>query len=307
MVFTIDSTTNEIVAGLDLTGKVVVVTGASGGLGAETARAIASRGATVVLVARSLEKLEARRSEIVKSTGNSSVHLQIVDLADLESVRAGADKLQRSFSNIDVLINNAGIMACPLERTLQGFESQLGVNHVAHFVFTNGLLGALKAGEGARIVVLTSAAYKIASVDLDDMNWESREYDKWAAYGASKTANALFATELNRRLSSEGITANCVHPGVIMTDLARSLTENDFTSIATEGMKFKSVECGAATSVWAAVSPQLEGQGGYYLEDCHVGVELPASHTLAGYCAYALDTALAEELWHQTERLLAAT
>ncbi|MCX2978533.1 SDR family NAD(P)-dependent oxidoreductase [Candidatus Marimicrobium litorale] len=305
MVFTIDSTTDEIVAGLDLAGKVVVVTGASGGLGAETARAIASTGATVVLVARSAEKLEARRSEIIESTGNTSVHLQVVNLADLESVRSGADELLRSFASIDVLINNAGIMACPLERTLQGFESQLGVNHIAHFVFTNRLLGALKSDKGGRIVVLTSGAHKIASVDLDDMNWESREYDKWAAYGASKTANALFATELNRRFSSEGITANCVHPGVIMTDLSRSLTEDDFTSIATEGMKFKTVECGAATSVWAAVSPQLEGQGGYYLEDCHVGVELPASHMLAGYCGYALDNVLAKQLWQKTEKLLA--
>ena len=305
MVFTIDSTTDEIIAGLDLAGKVVVVTGASGGLGAETARAIASTGATVVLVARSAEKLEARRSEIIESTGNASVHLQVVNLADLESVRSGADELLRSFVSIDVLINNAGIMACPLERTLQGFESQLGVNHIAHFVFTNRLLGALKSGKGGRIVVLTSGAHKIASVDLDDMNWESREYDKWAAYGASKTANALFATELNRRFSSEGITVNCVHPGVIMTDLSRSLTEDDFTSIATEGMKFKTVECGAATSVWAAVSPQLEGQGGYYLEDCHVGVELPASHMLAGYCGYALDNVLAKQLWQKTEKLLA--
>ena len=306
MVFTIDSTTDEVVAGLDLAGKVVVVTGASGGLGAETARAIASTGATVVLVARNAKKLEARKAEIVESTGNANVHLQVVDLADLNSVESGADELLQSFASIDVLINNAGIMACPLERTLQGFESQMGVNHIAHFVFTNRLLEALKSATGARIVVLTSGAHKIASVDLDDMNWEIREYDKWEAYGASKTANALFATELNRRFSFEGITVNCVHPGVIMTDLSRSLTEDDFTSIATEGMKFKTVECGAATSVWAAVSPQLEGQGGYYLEDCHVGVELPASHMLAGYCDYALDNALAKKLWQKTEKLLAA-
>ena len=306
MVFTIDSTTDEVVAGLDLAGKVVVVTGASGGLGAETARAIASTGATVVLVARNAKKLEARKAEIVESTGNANVHLQVVDLADLNSVECGADELLQSFASIDVLINNAGIMACPLERTLQGFESQMGVNHIAHFVFTNRLLEALKSATGARIVVLTSGAHKIASVDLDDMNWEIREYDKWEAYGASKTANALFATELNRRFSSEGITVNCVHPGVIMTDLSRSLTEDDFTSVATEGMKFKTVECGAATSVWAAVSPQLEGQGGYYLEDCHVGVELPASHMLAGYCDYALDNALAKKLWQKTEKLLAA-
>ena len=306
MVFTIDSTTDEVVAGLELTGKVAVITGASGGLGAETARAIASTGATVVLLARSVEKLEATRADIIKSTGNQAVHVQRVDLADLNSVEAGADELLQSFPCIDVLVNNAGIMACPLERTAQGFESQLGINHIAHFVLTNRLINALQSGRTGRIVNLTSGAHKIATVDLCDINWEIREYDKWAAYGASKTANALFATALNRRWSSRGINANCVHPGIIVTDLSRSLTEDDFLSITTEGMTFKSIECGAATSVWAAVSPQLEGQGGYYLEDCHVGVELPASHTLAGYLGYALDAVLAEQLWQKTEELLAS-
>jgi NAD(P)-dependent dehydrogenase (short-subunit alcohol dehydrogenase family) len=306
MVFTIDSTTNDIVDGLDLTGRVVVITGASGGLGAETARAIASRGATVVLVARSVEKLQARTDEIKISTGNTNVHIQQMDLSDLDSVSRGAQELLQAFPKIDVLVNNAGNMACPLARTAQGFESQLGVNHIAHFVLTDLLLDALKSGDAARVVVLTSGAHKLATVDLDDLNWETRDYDKWLAYGASKTANALFATELNRQLSSLGITVNCVHPGVIITDLSRSLTEEDLSSVAAEGMKFKSLEAGAATSVWAAVSPQLEGQGGYYLEDCHVGVELPADHLLAGYCDYALDPVLARQFWQKTKELLAA-
>lgn len=306
MVFTIESTTDEIVDGLDLTGQMVVITGASGGLGAETARAIASKGATVVLVARDAEKLAARKAEITSSTGNDNVHVQLMDLTDLQSVVSGADALSEAFPRIDVLVNNAGIMACPLDRTAQGFESQFGVNHIAHFVLTNRLLDALKASDAARIVVLTSGAHKLASVDLEDLNWESRDYDKWLAYGASKTANALFATELHRQLSPLGFTVNCVHPGVIMTDLSRSLTDEDLSSIATDGMKFKSVESGAATSVWAAVSPQLEGQGGYYLEDCHVGIELPASHMLAGYCDYALDSDLARQLWQKTEELLSA-
>jgi NAD(P)-dependent dehydrogenase (short-subunit alcohol dehydrogenase family) len=307
MVFTIDSTTNDVVDGIDLAGRVVVVTGASGGLGAETARAIASRGATVVLIARSMEKLQARKDEIKLSTGNDNVHTQLMDLTDLDSVGRGAQELLQAFPKVDVLVNNAGIMACPLARTAQGFESQLGVNHIAHFVLTNLLLDALKAGDAARIVVLTSGAHKLASVDLDDLNWITREYDKWLAYGASKTANALFATELHRQLSPLGITVKCVHPGVIMTDLSRSLTEEDLSSVAADGMKFKSLDAGAATSVWAAISPQLEGQGGYYLEDCHVGVELPADHLLAKYCNYALDQKLARQLWQKTEELLAGS
>lgn len=306
MVFTVHTTTDEIVDGLDLSGITAVITGSSGGLGAETARAIASKGATVVLVARSEEKLQAKAQELKQITANDKIFTQVMDLSDLDSVRAAADQLLHDYPKIDVLVNNAGIMAVPMARTAQGFESQMGVNHFGHFVFTTALLPALKAAAPARIVVLTSGAHKLGNVNFEDMNWESRDYDKWVAYGESKTANALFATALQNRLADAKVTANCVHPGVIFTELSRSLTEEDLGSMAAPGMKIKPVEVGAATSVWAAVSPQLEGQGGYYLEDCHVGVELDENHALAGYCEYALDPELAEKLWQKTEQMIEA-
>ncbi|WP_255399460.1 SDR family NAD(P)-dependent oxidoreductase [Oceanicoccus sp. KOV_DT_Chl] len=172
-------------------------------------------------------------------------------------------------------------------------------------MFTQSLIPRLKASAPARIVVLTSGAHKLANVDLADLNWQAREYNNWLAYGASKTANALFATELHRQLAAFNITVNAVHPGVIFTDLARYLKPEDLSAMAAPGMKVKPVAVGAATTVWAAVSPQLQGQGGYYLEDCHVGVELDQSHALAGYCDYALDSDNAKALWDKTEELIA--
>lgn len=306
MVFTAHSTSDEIVEGLDLSNLTVVITGASGGLGAETARAIASKGATVVLVARNNEKLTAKAAELKQLTGNNNIYTQLIDLMDLTSVRAGAAELLARFPKVDVLINNAGIMACPLARTAQGFESQLGVNHIAHFVLTQALLPALKAAPASRIVVLTSAAHKLGNVNIDDINWRLRDYEKWSAYGESKTANALFATALQRRLADTHITVNCVHPGVIMTELARSLTQSDLSSMAAPGMTVKPIETGAATSVWAAVSPQLAGKGGLYLENCELGREAEASNMLAGYCDYVMDEELAEALWEKTEAMIAA-
>jgi len=306
VVFTVHSTADEIVEGLDLSSITAVITGASGGLGAETARAIAAKGARVVLVARSEEKLAEKAAALRQLTGNQRIFTQVMDLADLDSVASAAAEIAARFPGINVLINNAGIMACPLARTAQGFESQMGVNHIGHFAFTQALLPALKAAAPSRIVILSSSAHKLGNINLDDMNWEDRDYEKWTAYGESKTANALFATALQQRLAGANVTANCVHPGVIFTELSRSLTPEDLGAMAAPGMKIKSVEVGAATSVWAAVSPQLEGQGGFYLEDCHVGVELDANHTLAGYCEYALDTEMAEQLWDKTEAMIAA-
>jgi len=306
VVFTVHSTADEIVEGLDLSHITAVITGASGGLGAETARAIAAKGARVVLVARSAEKLTEKAEALQQLTGNNNIFTQVMDLADLDSVAAAAAEIAAKFPRINVLINNAGIMACPLARTAQGFESQLGVNHIGHFAFTQALLPALKAAAPSRIVILSSGAHKLGNINLSDMNWQDREYEKWIAYGESKTANALFSTALQQRLAGSNITANCVHPGVIFTELSRSLTPEDLGSMAAPGMKIKPVEVGAATSVWAAVSPQLEGQGGFYLEDCHVGVALDASHALAGYCEYALDPEMAEQLWDKTEAMIAA-
>lgn len=306
MALNADTTTDEVVDGLDLSHCVAIITGASGGLGAETARALASKGATVVLVARNSTKLADKAQTLKQLTGNDNIHTQIMDLMDLESVRQASALLLERFPKVNLLINNAGIMACPLARTVQGFESQVGVNHIAHFVFTQALLPALKSNAPARVVTLTSAAHKLADVNLDDINWETREYEKWAAYGEAKTANALFSSALQKRLAGSGVTSNCVHPGVIMTDLARSLTEQDFAAIVDPNMTIKSVAAGAATTVWAAVSPQLEGQGGLYLEDCQRGVEIASDNMLAGYSAYALDLESAEKLWSKTEQLIQA-
>lgn len=303
MAFTASSTTDEVLAGIDLHGKTAVVTGASGGLGAETARALASKGATVVLVARDQGKLQQQVDAIVAATGNAAVSLVLMDLADLDSVRAAARKIASQHPAIHILVNNAGLMACPLARTSRGFESQFGVNHLGHFLFTTLLIPNLQAAAPARVIALSSGGHKIANVDLQDPNWERREYDKWQAYGAAKTANALFARGLNDRF--EGITANAVHPGVIMTDLARHLVKEDFAFMSMEGLKVKSVEQGAATSVWAATSPELEGKGGLYLEDGHIGEEVSPEERLYGYLPYALDKHRADKLWVLSEQLVA--
>lgn len=308
MAFTVNSTTDEIVANLDLGDTTAVITGSSGGLGAETARALASKGARIVLVARDASKLAAKQGELREVTGNQRITHVVMDLADLVSVRRAAAEILTKHPKIQVLVNNAGIMATPLERTVQGFESQIGVNHIGHFLFTTLLIPALEAGAPARVVCLTSGAHKLGNVDFDDINWHSREYSKLEAYGASKTANALFATELNRRLSAHGVTANAVHPGVILTDLGRYMSEddiNDMLSIEGPAITFKEIECGAATSVWAAVSPELEGRGGLYLEDCRVGEQLGLEQPLEGYCDFALDADNATRLWQLTEELIA--
>jgi NAD(P)-dependent dehydrogenase (short-subunit alcohol dehydrogenase family) len=308
MVFTVKSTTDEIVAELDLGDKTAVITGSSGGLGAETARALASKGASVVLVARDAAKLEAKQKELRELTGNKNISCVLMDLADLNSVRRAADEILTDYPKIHMLINNAGVMATPFEKTVQGFELQFGVNHVGHFLFATSLIPALEAAAPSRIVILSSGAHKMGNVDFDDLNWEKRKYSKLEAYGASKTANALFATELHRRLAPKGVTANAVHPGVIFTELGRYMTKEDIDAMLSEGtsLRFKEIECGAATTVWAAASPDLEGQGGFYLEDCHVGVELGLDHPMAGYCDWALDAENAQRLWQVTEELIAA-
>jgi NAD(P)-dependent dehydrogenase (short-subunit alcohol dehydrogenase family) len=303
MGFTASATSEEVITGIDLAGKTAVITGASGGLGAETARALASKGATVLLIARDQSKLGQQVEAIKASTGNDNVSFTLMDLSDLDSVRQAAATVIEKFPVINILVNNAGVMACPLSRTEQGFESQFGVNHLGHFLFTRLLIPSLKAGAPARVVSLSSGGHKMGDVDLDDPNWEQREYDKWQAYGAAKTANALFAVGLNDRYPE--ITANAIHPGVIMTDLARHLVEEDFAFMSMEGLTLKSVEQGAATSVWAATSPDLEGKGGLYLEDAHIGEEVSPDVRSGGYLPYALDKESADKLWALSEQLIA--
>ena len=309
MPFNQQSTTDEVIAGIDLRGKTAVVTGASAGLGIETAKTLAGAGARVVMVARDMAKLEAAVAAIRQQQADAELETCQMDLADLASVRAAADDLLQRFPAIHLLINNAGVMACPLERTKDGFELQFGTNHLGHFLFSCLLAPALLAAAPARVVCLSSAGHKFGGIDFDDPNYQHRDYEKWQAYGQSKTANALFSVALNERLCGRGVTANAVHPGMIVTELGRHLDRSDIESLQSRASEqetqFKSIAAGAATSVWAATSPDLDGRGGLYLEDCQVGQAEQGGS--AGYTEYALEPQAAEALWRLSEELVGET
>lgn len=307
--FNATSTTREVIEGVDLTGIQAVVTGASSGLGVETARALASAGAAVVLVARNPDKLEEAAALVRAEQPGAQVDIAILDLADLDSVRAGAADLLARFPRIDLLINNAGVMACPLDRTAQGFEMQFGTNHLGHFLLTALLAPALVAGAPSRVINLSSAGHKLGAVNLEDPNYQQREYNKWQAYGEAKTANALFSVGLDARGRSSGVRSFAVHPGVIVTELSRHLDQSDYemlTAGGTREMSYKTLEQGAATSVWAATSPSLEGRGGLYLEDCQVAEPAVAGGD-GGVEAYAVDPDIADGLWALSEQLVTET
>jgi len=310
-VFGFENTTDEVLEGVDLTGKVALVTGASGGLGEETVRALASKGCQVIIAARDKAKSTQVAESIKASTANSNISVVALELTDRDSIRACAEQVQQSVSALHILINNAGVMACPLKRTADGCEFQFGTCHIGHFLLTNLLLpllikGAEESGD-ARVVNLSSGGHKYGGVDFDDVHWQNREYNKWLAYGQAKTANALFSVGLENRLGEKGVHSYAVHPGVIHTDLGRHLEDKDIEELM-EGargaatMKMKSIPQGAATSVWAATSTDLQGKGGLYLEDCHVAEEDATGAD--GYCAYALDKADADRLWQVSEEIL---
>ena len=307
-----DTSTTDIVAGQDLSAMTAVVTGASAGLGIETSRALASAGAKVIMLGRDAKKLAAAAEGLQAEDLAGTIETGIVDLADFDSIRACAADLIARLPAITTLINNAGVMAPPLQRTAQGLEMQFGTNHVGHFLLTCLLVPALLAGAHARIVNLSSAGHRFANIDFDDPNYQQRDYDKWQAYGQSKTCNALFTVALEARLAERGIHAYAVHPGVIMTELSRYMEQSDFDLLMSnqpEGqeMRFKTIPQGAATSVWAATAAELDGQGGLYLEDCHIGeVAQPGQETQleGGVEAYALDAQAAEKLWSLSEQLV---
>ena len=306
--FDATSTTDDVMAGISLAGKLAVVTGASSGLGVETCRVLAAAGAAVLMLARDSDKLAAVALELQQDNPAAILHTASVDLADLDSVRATAAAILAEHAQIHLLINNAGVMACPLARTAQGYEMQFGTNHLGHFLFTCLLVPALVAGAPGRVVTLSSAGHKIADVNLDDSAYIVREYDKWQAYGESKTANALFAVGLDARLAGKGVRSFAVHPGAIVTELGRHMDEADYQFLmsrqpAGQEMTLKSVEQGAATSVWAATSPELAGRGGVYLEDCQVAGPATADSS-AGVESYAVDAAAAERLWAVSEVLV---
>src|SRR6476660_7001198 len=297
-------TTLDVVEGIDFTGKTCVITGASAGLGRESARALAATGAHVVLAARNHGALAETERWVRSEVAHARTSSVTLDLTSLDSVRSASEQIADIAPEIHVLMNNAGVMFTPFSRTADGFEIQFGTNHLGHFELTRLLTPRLV--EGARIVILSSDGHRMCDVDLADVNWERREYDKFAAYGASKTANVLHMVELDRRMRDRGVRAYSVHPGVVATSLARHMTRDDFTTLSRfrplspaqdkidVRRDFTTPEHGAATQVWAAVSTELNGVGSVYLADCAIRDDASP---------YALDDAHAAALWEVSERL----
>jgi len=302
------STTDEVLEGIDLSGKAALVTGASGGLGEETARALAAHGASVAMTARDLPRGEAAAEKIRNSTGNTNVEVIELALDSLASVRKCADGYVASHDRLDLLINNAGVMACPFGKTQDGFEQQFGTNHLGHFVLTNRLMPVLLAGAPGRIINLSSGGHRASNVLFNDPNFETTDYDKFVSYGQSKTANILFSVELDRRLADRGIRSFAVHPGAIVTDLGRHMQPADIEQMMSSApagtrLEFKQVASGAATTCYAATSSDLDGRGGLYLEDCGVA-EVLDEDAMEGVCSYALDAEAAQRLWTLSEQLV---
>ncbi len=302
------TTTEDVLDGIDLTGRIALVTGGSSGLGKETSRALAAHGAQVILTARDVPKGEGVAAEIRESTGNANVSVEALELGSLASIRAFAERMLAKHPRLDLLINNAGVMACPQGKTSDGFALQFGSNHLGHFLMTCLLVPALRRGTAARVVSLSSRGHHMSPVAFEDVPFEHRAYDKWLSYGQAKTANVLFAVGLEKRLGASGIHANAVHPGAIVTELGRHLQPEDimFLQSRAKGMQFKTVEQGAATSVYTATAPELAGCGGLYLEDCHVAAVNDAPDALDGVKSYATDAANAERLWALSEQLVDA-
>ncbi len=318
-VFGPTSTTEDVLSGVNLHGKRILVTGVSAGLGVETARSLAAHGARVVGAARDLIKAKAATTEVRKAAaaGVGSFELLELDLASLKSVRACADKLLAKKEPFDVVIANAGVMATPFSLTMDGFETQFGTNHLGHFLLVNRIAPLM--GKGGRLINLSSAGHRFSNVDLDDPNFERTPYDPFIAYGRSKTANILFAVAFDQRHRNRGVRAAAVHPGVIQTELGRyvdpvrieNMIEQITKQLAAEGkssFQWKTISQGAATSVWAAVVAPADEIAGRYCENCHVG-ELVAEHiTISGVSegvrAYALDPTNAEALWKKSEEMV---
>jgi len=302
----------EVVKGIDLKGKTAIVTGGSSGIGIETARALASAGARVILPVRSRAKAEAAANDICRSTGNDAVEIADMDLADWKSVRKFADAFLATKSPLHILINNAGIMATPERRIMGNVESQFGTNHLGHMLLACRLAPALV--KGARVVTLSSLGHRRTGIKFDDPNFETSKYDKWEAYGQSKTADALFAVELNRRLEPRGINVYAVHPGGIMTGLQRDMSKEEihaFGWVDDQGKVrdgFKTDAGGASTAVWCATSPLLAAGGGVYCEDCNIAELKPAGdQSMSGVRPWAIDPQAAKRLWALSEKMLGET
>jgi NAD(P)-dependent dehydrogenase (short-subunit alcohol dehydrogenase family) len=299
------TTAREALGGRRLDGKVAIITGGYAGIGRETARVLADAGAEVIVPARDAGKARAALA------GLPGVELEALDLADPASIDAFAARFLATGRPLHVLINNAGIMAAPLSRDARGFESHLAINHIGHFQLTQRLWPALARAGGARVVAVSSRGHLYGRVDFDDPHFERRAYEKMPGYGQSKTANVLFAVGLDARGRGAGIRGFSLHPGAILeTDLGRYMSPEEQAAAVERARRvggFKTVEQGAATTIWCATSPALEGMGGVYCEDCDVAVAVPADHPEPrGVRPWAIDPALAERLWIQSEAWIGA-
>ena len=313
------STTDDVLTGVSLQGKRILITGVSAGIGVETARSLAAHGAHVVGAVRDLAKAETATAEVRTdaAANGGSFELVELDLASLKSVRASADRLLQKGQHFDVVIANAGVMATPFGHTEDGFETQFGTNHLGHFVFVNRIAPLMKAG--SRLVNLASSGHRFSNVDLDDPNFERTAYEPFVAYGRSKTANILFAVAFDQRHRERGIRAAAVHPGGIATELGRhmdpgslkAMVDNINAQLASEGkgpFEWKTVPQGAATSVWAGVVASADEIGGRYCENCHVSKIVPDDAVITpvseGVRGYALDPVNAEALWKKSEEMV---
>jgi NAD(P)-dependent dehydrogenase (short-subunit alcohol dehydrogenase family) len=318
-VFGATSATEDVLSGVNLHGKRILVTGVSAGLGVETARSLAAHGAQVVGAARDLTKAKAANEHVRKdaAANGGSFELVELDLASLKSVRACADALLAKGDSFDVVIANAGVMATPFGHTADGFETQFGTNHLGHFVFVNRIASLIRTG--GRLINLSSSGHRYSNVDLQDPNFERTPYEPFVAYGRSKTANTLFAVAFDQRHRERGVRAAAVHPGGIQTELGRyvepgriqRIIEEINLQLAAEGkvpFQWKTIPQGAATSVWAGVVAPAGEIGGRYCENCHVGHIVPDDVTISaiseGVRAYALDSNTAEALWKKSEELV---
>jgi NAD(P)-dependent dehydrogenase (short-subunit alcohol dehydrogenase family) len=305
--FGMRSSAADVMAGIDLTGRTAIVTGGYSGIGVATTRALAAAGAQVTVPARTPDKARTALS------GVANVDLDALDLMNPASIDAFASHWLGRIKKLDLLVCNAAVMACPLDRDSRGYESQFSTNHLGHFQLICRLWPALVAAQGARVVIVSSLGHRITPVNFADPNFEQREYHKWKAYGQAKTANSLCALGVDQRGKAAGIRAFAVHPGGIMTDLQRSLSREEqvamgwMTEDGVLSPVFKSVEQGAATTVWAATSPRLAGMGGVYCEDCDIAAKVPAEDTgMSGVRPWAIDPAASEQLWSLSERLTGA-
>jgi len=313
------STTDDVLSGVNLQGKRILITGVSAGLGVETARSLAAHGAHVVGAARDLNKAKAATEQVRKNAvaNGGSFELVQLDLAALKSVRACADKLLAQEEPLDAIIANAGVMATPFGRTADGFETQFGTNHLGHFVLVNRIASLIRTG--GRLINLSSLGHRYSNVNLNDPNFERTPYEPFVAYGRSKTANILFAVAFDKRHRARGVRAAAVHPGVIHTELGRhvdagqieKIIEQRNQQLAAEGkapFQWKTIPQGAATSVWAGIVAAAGEIGGKYCEDCHVGSivpdDTPVDAMTEGVRGYALDAKNAEALWRKSEEMV---